>query len=293
MRELLRTKSKYQVFVTSDTIRGIMLEASRHPKLECIVHMPGVRRGNKFYFDMPADSGMNAVYEYGMCVKDHAYVDHLCTRISEYYDIPQDALTVSQVHKHPPGYDRFSPGDSPVNQSLARQFGGVVNGLILVNPDFRLKFWYIDEGGREERAPYVVNDTAVREAMPKKRLRELKSLVERQEATDEREDSVGRIEKMRGLLFQWFAIGESGKKEETDDGNSLLKELDELSYETDIHVNKSGKQEFIFSALDSGGDKQSVRMRVRENRLYITDDEDEKMYSRGDLGRMLGRTYRK
>lgn len=172
----------YKVYVTADTIRGILLEVSRHPKKECIVQMPGIRIGNEFYFDMAADSGINATYEYGMCEKDHDYADHLSTRISEYYDIPAGALTVSQVHKHPPNYEHFSPGDRPANVALAKQFGGVVNGLILVNPNFKLKFWYIDEEGNETSVPWVVQTKKVRKMLPKKKLRYLLDKVEAQEA---------------------------------------------------------------------------------------------------------------
>ena len=181
MRGFQKEKKKYHVFVTADTIRGMMLEVSRHPGLECIIQMPGVRIGNDFYFDSVADSGIYAAYEYGMCEKDHEYADHLSTRISEYYDIPEGALTVSQVHKHPPNYTRFSPGDRPANVSLAKQFGGVVNGLILVNPEFKVKFWYIDEKGRETEASYVVDNAAVKAAMPKKSLKRLKKVIEDKE----------------------------------------------------------------------------------------------------------------
>ena len=76
------------VHLSSDALRGILLEKSRHPGTECMVAMPGVRKGNDFYFDMVADSGIHATYEYAWCEKDHKYVSHLSNRISEYYDIP-------------------------------------------------------------------------------------------------------------------------------------------------------------------------------------------------------------
>lgn len=174
-------KNKVHVFLTTDTIRGIMLEVSRHPKKECIIQMPGVRYGGDFYFDLVSDSGINATYTAGMCEKDHTYCDHLSTRIAEYYDFPIDKLTVSQVHKHPPGYDRFSPGDAPANTKLAKQFGGVVNGLILVDPEFRLKFWYIDQDGNETEVGYTINDAAVKTAMPRKSLEVLKNKIEENE----------------------------------------------------------------------------------------------------------------
>lgn len=117
-----------------------------------------------------------------MCEKDHKYADHLATRISEYYDFSNGRLTVSQVHRHPNGCLCFSTGDYPANIKLARQFGGVVNGLMFIDPEFRIKFWYIDENGDETEAEYEINDKAVREAMPQIDLTRLKETVEYNEA---------------------------------------------------------------------------------------------------------------
>ena len=70
------------------------------PQSECIVQMAGLREGNAFYFDLVSDSGIHATYQAAMCEKDHEYADHLCTRLSEYYEIPAGRMTVSQIHKH-------------------------------------------------------------------------------------------------------------------------------------------------------------------------------------------------
>lgn len=177
-----KATEEYQVYMTNDTVRGVMLEKARHPGLECIIQMPGVRIGNCFYFDMVADSGINATYEACMCEKDHVYIDHLATRIAEYYEFPVELLTVSQMHYHPPKYEHFSPGDGPANTKLAQQFGGVVCGIFLVDPEFRMKFWYIDECGRETPVDYIVDDEAVAVAMPKKSLEKLKYEIEKNEA---------------------------------------------------------------------------------------------------------------
>lgn len=178
----MKNKAEYHVYLTHDTMRGIMLEKARHPGLECIIQMPGVRQGNCFYFDLVADSGINATYQYAMCEKDHVYVDHLSTRLAEYYDFPLEQLTVSQIHFHPSAYQRFSAGDGPANQKLAQQFGGVVNGLMWVDPEFRVQFWYIDSEGNETPAPYTIDDEAVAAAMPRKSLDKLKQTIERNEA---------------------------------------------------------------------------------------------------------------
>lgn len=173
---------KYHVYITHNTYRGMLLEAGRHPGNESIIQMPGIRIGNDFFFDMVADSGINATYTPTMCEKDHIYADHLATRISEYYDFSSGKLTVSQVHRHPDGYLHFSPGDYSPNIKLARQFGGVVNGLIFIDPEFRIKFWYIDEDGNETETEWEINDKAVRTAMPRVDLAKLKETVERKDA---------------------------------------------------------------------------------------------------------------
>lgn len=160
----------------------MLLEAGRHPGKESIIQMPGIRIGNEFFFDMVADSGINATYTPTMCEKDHAYADHLATRLSEYYDFSNGRLTVSQVHRHPDGCLGFSAGDYPANIKLARQFGGMVNGLIWIDPKFRIKFWYIDEDGKQSEAEYEINDKAVRDAMPRIDLCRLKETVEHSEA---------------------------------------------------------------------------------------------------------------
>lgn len=178
----MQRNEPYHVYLTHDTMRGIMLEKARHPGLECIVQMPGIRLSNDFYFDMVADSGINATYRYAMCEKDHVYADHLSTRLAEYYDFPPELLTVSQIHFHPAEFQRFSPGDGPANRKLAQQFGGVVNGLMLVDPTFRVQFWYIDESGNEIPVDYTIDDKAVAAAMPRKSLEKLKSLIESNEA---------------------------------------------------------------------------------------------------------------
>ena len=179
---MFQNKEKYHVYITTNTYRGMLLEAGRHPCKESIIQMPGLRIDNNFYFDMVSDSGINAIYTASMCEKDHIYADHLSTRISEYYDFSKGKMTVSQFHRHPDYYDQFSIGDFPANIKLARQFGGVINGLMLIDPEFRLKCWYIDETGTETEADIEINDEAVMAAMPCIDVHRLKDTVEHNEA---------------------------------------------------------------------------------------------------------------
>lgn len=225
----MQNQTAYHVYLTHDTMRGIMLEKARHPGLECIVQMPGVRHGNDFYFDMAADSGINATYRYAMCEKDHVYADHLSTRLAEYYDFPPDLLTVSQIHFHPAEFQRFSTGDGPANRKLAQQFGGVVNGLMWVDPTFRVQFWYIDENGNETPVDYTIDDAAVANAMPRKSLEKLKKLIESNEVrmvstkteivavpVDDREGKVPRIDPdnrtVRSKIAEFYRKIHKGKE---------------------------------------------------------------------------------
>lgn len=175
-------KNQYHVYITTNTYRGMILEVGRHPNNESIIQMPGLRIGNNFYFDVVSDSGINAIYTPTCCEKDHVYADHLSTRIAENYDFSKGKMTVSQVHRHPDGCIHFSSGDFEANCNLAKQYGGVVNGLMFVDPEFRLKFWYIDENGKETEAEYEINDRAVMEAMPFVKIEKIKSEVEKREA---------------------------------------------------------------------------------------------------------------
>lgn len=216
------------VFITSDTERGIMLEKARHPGLECIVQMPGRRIENDFFYGMVADSGINATYEYAMCEKDHEYCDHLSTRILEYYDFPAEELVVAQVHYHPAPYQKFSHGDGPANIKLARQYGGVTNGLMWVDPEFRMQFWYIDEDGNETPIDYTVDDEAVAKALPKKSLSKLKKLIEDNEAGvivrsrrsyDKKSDTSDKAEKKSIFTMITDFCGKGSNRKENVDLN--------------------------------------------------------------------------
>lgn len=251
-------KEKYRVHITRNTYRGILLEAGRHPGDESIIQMPGLRIGNDFYYDMVADSGVNATYTPTMCEKDHIYADHLATRISEYYDLSKGQLTVSQVHRHPDGCLRFSPGDHPANIKLAQQFGGVCNGLVFVDPEFRIQFWYIDENGDETEAEYEINDKAVRAAMPCINLNRLKETVERNEAACKAVKKAERrmVEKgkekrsIRSRLSVLFPGNpKEGKYMDNRTANAL--QTAAISYETEAV--KAEAAEFIFVDNTAGG----------------------------------------
>ncbi|HJB34914.1 MAG TPA: ThiF family adenylyltransferase [Candidatus Blautia merdipullorum] len=256
---MFRCKEKYHVYITHNTYRGMLLEAGRHPSNESIIQMPGLRINNNFYYDMVADSGVNATYTPTMCEKDHIYADHLATRLSEYYDFSNGQLTVSQVHRHPDGYLQFSPGDYPANIKLARQFGGVVNGLIFVDPEFRIKFWYIDENGDETEAEYEINDEAVRAAMPHIDLNRLKETVERNEAVCKavrRAECRSAVEnETRGLIRSRLSGLFKGYLEE---GSYMGDRTAAVVAETEPVKVESAKDMFMDNTVEEGASEEAI-----------------------------------
>ena len=261
---MFQRKGKYRVYITCNTYRGMLLEAGRHPGNESIIQMPGIRIGNDFFFDMVSDSGINATYTPSMCEKDHVYADHLSTRLSEYYDFSNGKLTVSQVHRHPDGYLHFSPGDHPANIKLAQQFGGVVNGLIFIDPKFRIKFWYIDENGNETDAEYEINDKAVRAAMPRIDLYRLKETVERNEAarravkkaerrTIASAEDKGSIRTRLSNLFRGHS--EEGKYMDNRTANALQPAA--VSVETEPGKTETAEVTFVDSTAEKGTSEEA------------------------------------
>ena len=72
---MFQRKEGYHIYITNNTYRGMPLEVGRHPGNESIIQMPGVRIGKDFFFDMAADSGINAKCTPVMCEKDHIYAE--------------------------------------------------------------------------------------------------------------------------------------------------------------------------------------------------------------------------
>lgn len=277
--------SEYRVYVSSDWMRGVLLEALRHPNVECIIQAPGVRKGNDFFFDLAADSGIHAIYEPAKCEKDHIYADHLATRIAEYYEIQDGEFTVHQVHKHPPYFLHFSRGDRPANISLARQYGGVVNGLMFVNPEFNLKFWYIDEEGNETPAEYEVNDEAVHQAMPRKALTALKRQVEINEyperygktAVQQKKtcDHSGILKKMQ----EKFQNPEAAK--------DLFEEASEVGHLTYISFKENRQNGYNIEADNARGKRIYFKTIPKKHKILVIYKGKKKFYQRGMLKRLL------
>jgi len=263
-------KEKYIVHITTDTVRGILLEKSRHPQKECIVQMAGIRKKNHFYFDMVADSGIHATYEYAMCEKDHEYADHLTTRLSEYYEIEPKELTVSQLHFHPNGCHHFSKGDGPANLAMARTYGGAVMGLGFVDPKFRIRFWYIDENGNEYPAEVVMDNGGVARAMPRKELNKLRKLVEDKEASV-RNTSILPKRKM-DLLKKY---------------PEFTKELSEISMREEIFVEKQEDGALKLTINITENEKVQFHAKREWHRLILTIDDKKRLYRKGVVKEML------
>ena len=168
-----------------------------------------------------------------------------------------------------------------------------------------MQFWYIDEAGNETEVPYTVDNRAVREAMPKKKVAGLTRLVELRE-------SMGRVSSGKtDLLFQrteFRGQEETGRKTElerrlrdltirvrngqgherfqTEDADlsvsemtalngALTEEMGALSYFTDLYVAKAGKNLLSVSAPEKDGKIRSVFFAAVDRRLYLLEEDKE------------------
>lgn len=277
------------VHLSSDALRGILLEKSRHPGTECMVAMPGVRKGNDFYFDMVADSGIHATYEYAWCEKDHKYVSHLSNRISEYYDIPDGELTATLLHLHPPGCNHFSNVDKTSNDFLAKEYGGVVVGLMWVDPKFRLKFWYVDEDGNEHSAKTILDDEGVRAAMPKKDLKMLRSIVEK----NENPELFSRKNAEKASAFtELFRIRK--KKEDVLSVQNLLETFPELKEEITgismrqkVYAKPQKNGALLLYTGDDEGDVLHFKAQTEESGLVLISEGRKYNYESGLIEKLL------
>lgn len=173
---------EYRVIMTTDAEVAVLQETLRHPNVESGGNFVGTRVGNTFYLREYTDSGMHARYRYGMFERDYDYTDHLAAILASRYEYGQNPVVYCPQHRHPDGVTVFSAGDRPANVGFAKLFGGVVSGLVNIDPKFRLRFWYIaPDGSMTPVRGYEVNDEAVKRVLPLKSADQLIRSIECQE----------------------------------------------------------------------------------------------------------------
>lgn len=146
------------VYFTNRAYLELVMEVSRYPGIETGGVFIGRRLGNDFYVFESVDAGKDAVRTRDYLKQDFAYVGHLG---DVYQDLYEDAYVIGSWHRHPGGYDVFSPADWISNADYAKRCNGAICGLVNINPDFRLQLFYVSHPDGEPTLcnPAVIDDS--------------------------------------------------------------------------------------------------------------------------------------
>lgn len=154
----------YKIFFTKKSYIQLLTEIEDYPYVETGGVLVGQRRGNVFYVFESVDPGFKADRQRSEFSRHYEYTEHLAYKVANQYE--GETTVVGYYHRHPGSFDCFSGGDDVSNLEFARTFNGIISGLINIDPDFRLSFYYISPEGKQSKAiPYEVNDQVFEKIM--------------------------------------------------------------------------------------------------------------------------------
>lgn len=113
-----------------------------------------------WYVVEASDPGINATFTTSYHEGDDAYENHICGVISRMYKYP--LVFLGMWHRHPGSMDVFSGTDDQTNYKYAASAGnGCISALINIDPDFRITFYYAEQGSRVNSVYYTKVDVEV------------------------------------------------------------------------------------------------------------------------------------
>lgn len=113
-----------------------------------------------WYVVEASDPGINATFTTSYHEGDDAYENHICGVISRMYKYP--LVFLGMWHRHPGSMDVFSGTDDQTNYKYAASAGnGCISALINIDPDFRITFYYAEQGSRVNSIYYTKVDVEV------------------------------------------------------------------------------------------------------------------------------------
>lgn len=102
-----------------------------------------------WYVVESSDPGNNGVFEVTYHESDPDYANHVCSILSRSYKYP--LVFLGMWHRHPGSLDSFSGTDDITNGKYAISCGnGCISALVNYDPDFRLTFYYVEQGTHGE-----------------------------------------------------------------------------------------------------------------------------------------------
>lgn len=107
-----------------------------------------------WYVVEACDPGINAVFSVAYHEGDEAYENHVCGVMSRLYKHP--LVFLGMWHRHPGSMDVFSSTDDVTNRRYVDSVGnGCISALVNLDPDFRLTFYYVEHGDRNDELLYT------------------------------------------------------------------------------------------------------------------------------------------
>ena len=169
-----------EIYFTTKAYVQLLTEIADYPYVETGGVLVGQRRGNTFYIFETVDPGFKADRQRAEFSRHYEYTEHLAYKVANQYE--GETTVVGYYHRHPGSYDHFSGGDDVSNLEFAQTFNGVISGLVNIDPDFRLAFYYISPDGRQSRSiPYKVDDRAFDGILRLKSIDNLLAIIKAQE----------------------------------------------------------------------------------------------------------------
>ena len=162
----------FQIYFTTKAYVQLLTEIADYPYVETGGVLVGQRRGNTFYVFETVDPGFKADRQRAEFSRHYEYTEHLAYKVANQYE--GKTTVVGYYHRHPGSYDHFSGGDDVSNLEFAQTFNGVISGLVNIDPEFRLAFYYISPEGHQSKAiSYKVDDKAFEGIMVLKSAKQL------------------------------------------------------------------------------------------------------------------------
>lgn len=154
----------YKIYFTTKAYVQLLTEVADYPHVETGGVLVGQRHQNTFYVFETVDPGFKADRKIAEFSRHYEYTEHLAYKVANQYE--GNTTVIGYYHRHPGSYDRFSGGDEISNLEFAQTFNGVISGLVNIDPQFRLAFYYIAPSGKQSSAiSYIVDDSAFRDIM--------------------------------------------------------------------------------------------------------------------------------
>ncbi len=145
------------IYMSESAFRDIVLETSDHPRTETGGILLGQTIGENWFVAEAIDPGPRTVRTGVYFEYNHTYTTHLANKVARRY---QSSLRLLGLwHRHPGSLDTFSGTDDDTHREyLNLCAGGIISGLVNIDPEFRMTFYRVERPLRYHKVPLIVGN---------------------------------------------------------------------------------------------------------------------------------------